>query len=305
MKKSCRLTGQEFEVAQEDLEFYQRLGVPSPTLHPLERQRQRIAFRNFRSLYRRSCDGTKKQIVSMYDSDAPFPVYDTPHWWSDSWDPYSYGQEVHLERSFLDQYLELAKRVPRFSIMNVNCENCSYSNFALESRNCYLVFGCVRNEDCQYGHIVWDCKDCIDNLYAYRCEWCSNGIDIVGCYNVHFSSETVNCRDSYFLHDCRNCSDCFGCFNLRGKEYCFFNEQLTKEEYKKRIESFLPLSHATIQNCLEWLREEAIAKAVYPPYFGEKCEDVSGNHIYEGKNLEYCFDAKRSEYSKYAFTAFG
>ena len=45
----------------------------------------------------------------------------------------------------------------------------------------------------------------------------------------------MSCTDSWFLQDCIGCTSCFGCTGLRSKSYCIFNEQYTKEEYKKKL----------------------------------------------------------------------
>jgi hypothetical protein len=43
MQRTCAVSGQSFEITDEDLKFYEKMGVPIPTLCPEERQRRRIA----------------------------------------------------------------------------------------------------------------------------------------------------------------------------------------------------------------------------------------------------------------------
>lgn len=302
--KTCTASGKKFVITDEDKTFYAKMGVPIPILCPEERQRRRIAFRNFRSLYQRKCDGTGKSLISMYSSDKPFPVYENEYWWGDNWDPQKYGRDFDFNRPFFEQYADLANEVPRFSTFNVNSENCTYANFSWMSKNCYLVFGCVRDEDCLYGHIVWDSKNCVDNLYAFRCEWCSECIDCIDCYDTHFSTECANCNESYFLHDCRGCNNCFGCTNLRNKQYCWMNQQLTRAAYEKKIAGVTPLSHTTIASGKAWLEQEKKSKCNFPDMFGVKNEDCSGNHLYESKNTHHSFDAKKCEDSKFIYTGY-
>ncbi len=278
MKKICAVSKKEFEITLEDLAFYEKMGVPAPTLCPEERQRQRIAFRNFRSLYRRKCSATGKAIISMYHEDQPFPVYENDYWWSDKWSPFDFAQEFDFSKAFFPQYHKLTQKVPRFATANVNCENSQYSNFAWSARNCYLIFGCVRDEDCLYGHIVWDSKDCMDNLYIFRCQWCSNCTDCLDCYNTHFSTECAHCTDCYFSHDCRSCRNCFGCVNLRNKEYYFLNQPCTKAEYEKKLSAVFPLTHFTIEQGLRWLSEAKRTNAIFPP---------SQWYFFEGPSLKY------------------
>ncbi len=302
--QQCKVTGTVFEITEADIAFYQKMGVPPPTLCPQERQRRRLAFRNFRSLYHRECNGTGKKIISMYSTEKPFPVYENEYWWGDQWNALDYKQNFNFEKTFFENYQTLSNNVPRSAIANNNCDNSQYCNFAWLSKNCYLVFGCVRSENCLYGHIVWDSQNCIDGLYLYRCEWCSNSTDLVDCYDVHFSTECSNCSESYFLHDCRGCQHCFGSTNLRNKQYYFLNKKYTKEEYAENLKKYFSPTPSNIANGEKWLEKEKKEKVIFPEKFSLKCEECSGNHIYESKNVKESFDAKKSEDSKFLFTAY-
>ncbi|MBL7662479.1 hypothetical protein JNK13_06980 [bacterium] len=305
MTKNCLLTNTNFTISDRDLSLYDSLGLNPPTLCPEERLRRRIGHRNFRSLYHRQCSKTQKALISMYHPQSPRVVVDNAWWWSDAWDAKDYARDLDLSQSFFDQYRALAEVVPHYGLLNVKCENSDYSNFAFESKNCYLVFGCVRNEDCLYGHIVWDSRDCIDCLYAYRSELSAHSVDIVNCYKVFYSLEAINCQNCYFLFDCQNCKHCFGGVNLRNAEYCFFGEQCTADEYFKRLDKIFPLTDGAVRQGMEWLVQAAMPQASYPEFFGSQVENVSGNHLYEAKDLENCFDAKKSECASHCFTVWG
>lgn len=91
-EKSCKSCGVSFVVTDRDLEFYDKVSpvfagrkesIPTPTLCPDCRQRRRLAFRNERKLYRRKCDLTGKDIVSVYSPDKPYKVYGQSVWWGD------------------------------------------------------------------------------------------------------------------------------------------------------------------------------------------------------------------------------
>ncbi|HEY5713897.1 MAG TPA: hypothetical protein VIT68_00945 [Candidatus Gracilibacteria bacterium] len=78
--KTCVTSGQIFTVTDQDLAFCDKIGVPPPTLCPEERQRRRLAWRNERQLYKRTCDGTGKSILSNFTDQAPFPIYEKEYW---------------------------------------------------------------------------------------------------------------------------------------------------------------------------------------------------------------------------------
>lgn len=106
--------------------------IPTPTLCPEERERRRLSFRNERNLYRRTCDATGKEIISIYSPDKPYKVYDQKIRWSDSRDPMDYGREFDFNKTFTEQFSELMKDVPAVALVNeyTKQENCGYVNAA-------------------------------------------------------------------------------------------------------------------------------------------------------------------------------
>ena len=300
--KICEKCKSEFQVYENDHIFYDRMKVPVPKNCPTCRQQQRMLFRNFKTLYKRPSSKSGKMIISMYNPDALFPVWSIEEWWADDWGAESYAIDLDLTKPFLKQFFELKNKVPHYSIMNTRSINCEYSNMVLDSRNCYLIMGCVEDENCDYGHIVWYCKDCTDNLYTYKCELCYECIDCINSNKLFYSQECESSADSIGLFDCRDCVNCIGCVGLRHKNNCIFNEQYTKEEYQEFLEKYPLDDEASVLYILgkrEELRKKMPARAV----FGSHNNNVLGDHIYNANNVKQSFDIKGGEDSKYVYTA--
>jgi len=124
--KICPISNKEFTITQWDLDFYdkisptfagQKFQIPTPTLHPEERQRRRLSFRNEPNLYRRKCDASGKDIISIYSPDKPYKVYDQKIRRSDARDPLDYGQDFDFSKNFTENFRELLKEVPIQSLM--------------------------------------------------------------------------------------------------------------------------------------------------------------------------------------------
>jgi hypothetical protein len=261
-------------------------------------------FRNFFNLYHRKCDLTGKQVVSMYDVDAPFPVYDMHEWWSDKWSGLDFGMDIDPAKSVFEQIKILHVSVPRMNIMNVSSENTDYCNMSHTSRNCYLIFGCVQNEDCAYGHIVWQSKNCYDCLYSYRCENCYECTDAVQCFGVSFSQNVDNCSDSRFLMNCIGCRNCFGCVGLKNKEYHIFNQPHSKADYENKMAEMNPGHHQVIRAAKTRV-QALLGKEVVKYYHGFNCENVTGDYLYNCKNVFDSYDAKNCEDCRFCATSEG
>ncbi len=186
MKKVCAISDQEFVITDEDLKFYEKMGVPVPTLCPEERSRRRLTFRNDRHLYHRICDGTGKKIISMQSPDKSFPVYENEYWWGDDWDAKDYGRDFDFNRSFFDQFKEyyflnekLTKEAYEKKIKDLRLDKfeslkdmrVNFQRFLLKHPRKYGEI--VRSEDCS-GDWISDsknCKECYELTQSEDCKW--------------------------------------------------------------------------------------------------------------------------------------
>ena len=299
--KICQSCKNDFIIEPDDFLFYEKMKVPAPTFCPECRQRQRILIRNFRTLYKRNSDKSGKSILSMCSEKVLFPVWSHDEWWSDDWDAHDYGRDVDFTKPFFPQIKALWDVVPRSAVIVTQSVNCDYSNAVLTGKNLYLVSGTVDCEDCMYGHIVWNSKDCIDNLYIFKSELCYECIDVLGSYRVLYSQECEDCNNCIGIFDCKGCSNCIGCVGLRQKSNYLFNEPVGKEKMEEFLKEHPINDLKTISLILE-KKEDLRHKIPQRFYFGSHNADVSGNHIYHAKNVHHSFDVKSGEDSKFIFT---
>jgi len=238
--------GTKFPIFQSDLDFYAKISptfngekfqIPTPTLCPEERQRRRLMFRNERKLYRRTCDFSGKEIISMYSPDKDIKVYDLSIWWSDVRDAKEYGFDFDFTKTFTEQFESLIRVVPRFNLSNDDkSENSAYVNETTYQKNCYLTFDADQDEDCMYANSIKFSKDCIDGSNVYYCE---NSYQLINCTKCYHCVYCLECETSQFLVSCsfcKDCKDCYECDNLSNKQYCFQNQQFSKEEYLAKLE---------------------------------------------------------------------
>ena len=296
---TCQNCKADFVIEPEDLKFYEKMKVPSPTFCPNCRLARKLAWRNERALYKRNCDLCKKSIISMFKSDTPFLVYCHECWWSDKWNPLDYGREYDSSVPFFEQFKELQKVVPRPSSYSTANLNSDYCNHTAHMKNSYLIFGSWFSEDCGYGNTIMDSKDCWNCVFIRNCELCFSSNDCTKCNQTHLSQKCSNCIDSAFLYDCRNCQNCLFSYNLRNKNYHIFNKPVSKEEFEQKKKEFLgsyPSLEKTIQDFKKTLEERAIHKFMT----GERNHDVSGEFISNSKNVHNSYYIDNGENERYA-----
>lgn len=192
--------------------------------------------------------------------------------------------------SFVSDFQRLLLTKPRHNLKQVGSENCDYADTAVRSKNCYYCFGIFYSEDVYYARYSRKCISCSGLTFCVGCEWCVECVDCAKCYMCDYCQDCQNCKDSRFCKDCFGCSDCFGCVGLYQKQYRMFNEQLTKEEYQKRMKALDLKSSA--QRQAVYKRVEELRKTV--PNLGVhqfSCEDCIGNHLTECKGCYRCHDS--------------
>ncbi len=300
MQRTCRLSGVTFTLTERELRNCERLGVPPPSLSPDERHRRRTAYRNERNLYKRQCDATGKSLISIYPPEYPGKVYAQDYWWSDHWAGKDYGRDFDFERPFFDQIRELFRDVPQLSSVVTNSENCEFNSFCTGGKNCYMCQRIADSEDIYYSYLPVKSRNCVDCYNISLCELCYDVIDGENCYNVRYSQNVVNCNNSSFLFNCRNCSNCFLSADLRNAEYYFHNEKLSKDEYQRKVAAYEDLTFSLKREC--WLAFRKLkATQIVPLLWGNMNENVTGNYIFQSKNIHHGFDCIGGEDVAYAW----
>jgi hypothetical protein len=297
MQTICFQCQNLFKITHNYLEFLEKISpvfngkkylIPSSKFCPDCRLQRKLAWRNDRNLYKRKCDFSGKELISMYKPNSRFKIYDYDVWLSDKWDAINYGRNFNFDNSFFEQFAELIYDVPHPNVIQIGSENSMYTNFTAWNKNCYLCFAGNKLEDSAYCYNVQESRDCFDCLNLLNCELCYQTIHCENCYNTHFSLHSKNCKDSLFLEDCIGCSNCLLCFNLQRKEYCILNKQYIKEEYFIKLKDFNLNTYTGILNAFNLWMEERLK---YPKKLIHNIlvENCLGEYISQSKNCLNCY----------------
>src|SRR3989338_6236509 len=300
--RSCVECKKDFEITKEDINFLKMFRCPAPKLCPNCRQQRRLYYANYSNIYKRKCDvpGHTEMLLSPVAPVMPWVAYDHATYYSDSWEGQTYGMEVDNTKSFFEQYMDLVKVVPLRAVpRGAESPNSDYSFYGKYMKDCYYIFGGRRSEDIMFGSSIYDSKHAVDVYFLRKDDSVYDNVttsDCFKCAHAYFSSSCINCD---FVYDCRNCQNCFGCVNLRNKNYCWFNEQLSKEEYQKnKVETNLGSRKVFIEQknkFWNFLKKNPIrATRIY------QSQNCSGNDIKQSKDCYNCFQTEDSENVRYA-----
>ncbi|MBI5621936.1 zinc-ribbon domain containing protein [Candidatus Falkowbacteria bacterium] len=299
---TCKQCTTDFPITDADKTFYAKISVPEPTRCPDCRQQRRLSWVNEMNLYPRQCDLSGKNIISSCRPDSGLIIYDTHRWWGDGWEGLNFGVEYNEGQKFFDQFFALHKTVPHpaLNVTYGTLIDSEYVNYCGHTKSSYLIFDSDYDEDCYYCYSVNNSKDLVDCLKMQRSELCYSCIDCDECFNLFYSQDCLRCSESYWLKNCYNCVNCFGCVNARNQKYCWFNEQLTPEEYQRRLAGATISSRQAVR---QWQTKYADFRLQYPCIYqhGIKNDGCTGDYLkntnqvadsydcWEAQNCRYCY----------------
>ena len=165
----CSVTGESFTVSDLELELRKKLETPLPNKIPQLRMRRLMAFWQHFALHKRKCDRTGKTIVSVFDEDCPYLVWDREEWIAHA-DPPS--ADYDFSKLFFEQLWELFPKCPIPKSIVMRNENCEYTDDWWYSKNCYLSHSGVENENNYYCYRTWVCRDIQYCFFTHRSELC-------------------------------------------------------------------------------------------------------------------------------------
>ncbi|MCM2339216.1 MAG: hypothetical protein NDI62_02040 [Burkholderiales bacterium] len=296
--RQCQNCKKDFIIEQEDFKFYEKIKVPPPTFCPECRMIRRMAFRDYRVLYKRISDKTGKTIFSIVPQESPFKVWERDIWWSDELNSLDYGREYDFNKNFFIQLKELFLDVPIPSQTSWDMVNSDYCSGAHDLKNCYLVFVAAISEDSMYSAEINRTKNSIDVTRIESSELCYQSFALTKCYRTLFSSHCENCMDVWFSRDLIGCNSCFGCTNLRNKQYFVFNKQYSKGEYEKFIRDFNLGSYEALEKTKR-KTDIILNKNIRKFLEGRYNNNVSGEYINNSKNVHQSYYVIGGEDSKY------
>lgn len=288
----------DFEVFEEDIDMYKKLRVPPPQYCPHCRSQRRGAWMpNLLQFYKKEDVTTGEKILSSQHPQSPYKtVHNRYYFDANAWDALDYGRDYAPDRPLLEQLHELLLAVPHFSIprFNKNIVNSEYTVDTGEIKNCYFCATLGWCENVMYSIWTLFSRDCVDCLGVDNSENCYENVINKKCTKCFYAQQCFECFSCIFCYDCRNCTDCFGCVNLRNKQYCFFNEQLTKEEYEKKMAE-INLGDRDIVEQYKKRFDVVKNKALHRYAYQRQCTNCVGHELGECKGCYYTFWASGSE----------
>ncbi|MBI2485212.1 hypothetical protein HYW18_03645 [Candidatus Uhrbacteria bacterium] len=285
-ERVCALTGEKWNMTDEEIGWYRKFNVPPSKRAPYTRMRHLMGFVSGLALWKKPHAETGESIWSFVHPDSPFNIIHDKEWFSKEFlEP---GQLLDSQRSFFDQLLPLAHRIPvgalRDDGSNLRCTGVDL----IKCEDAYLAFALMYNRRVLHAFLGLENEDCMDVIDNSRCRFCFQTSYSSKCFSCVDCFSCNGCSSSAFLYDCVDCEFCFGASNQLHKKYLWWNEQLSKEEWEKRRQEVDLSSRAVYQKQHEQFLE-MIRQSVWPAYVHVGSEGCTGEHISDSTRCKFAY----------------
>lgn len=305
-KKQCKKCDQEFLISQNDFSFYERMKIPTPNICLDCRFKMRALWRNETSLYSgRKCGLCGESILSVYNPKSDYVAYCYKCYTSDSWDPMDYAQNYDINVPFFEQLNVLFHKVPKDTTFISGSDgpniNSVYVNMGGGMKDCYMVFNGGLGEKMMYCRGVRFANEVSDCYFGENIERCYECVNVSKSNGIIGGKNVINSVDSTFVVNCGGISNCFGCVNLRNKSNCWFNEQLTREEYNKKLNE-IKGSYSEMKKKRQEF-EKFCLQFPYKENNNLKAVNSVGDYLFECKDVNNSFEVIGAENSQNLFSS--
>lgn len=281
----CSITGQEFFVSDREEQLLKEFNLPLPDKAAIENWIYSTGQAAPFLFHRITCPATKTPILSRWSKIGAI-IGVAPEWfWSDQCDNTKAGQEYDFNRTFFDQFIEIARKSFAPSINQVNCENSPYVNACIQLKDCHLCFACENLRESIYCALCSKSTDLLLCSGVSNSELCYSSLDCENIYNSRFLQDCQNCSDCFWCLDCIGCKNCFQCIGLRQAQdgYYIRNEKITAEEWERNFKSLNLGSYRVQLEIIAQAEEFFKDKRDYNTNFkNENCSEAY--HVLNSKN---------------------
>ncbi|HLD17932.1 MAG TPA: hypothetical protein VJB99_02540 [Patescibacteria group bacterium] len=275
-ERTCELTGEKWNMTDEEIGWYRKFNVPPSRRSPLTRWWTLTGFWLAYQWWWNKHAETGKPIFTYVHPATGLKVLPDKEWFEKDFS--STNRHYDANRSFFQQLREIQLQIPLQASQNTKEPEQSISLFSFGDVNSYFVTFC-RSRDTFYSIWGLDVEDSAEIWNSSSISRCYHVFDSHRMHFCQFAQACLDCSNSAFLFDCRNCEYCFGAANKRNRKYLWFNEQLSKEEWEARRKEVDFGKRSVLEKWKKAFEGLMKTHAVWPENFNEKAQESVGEYL--------------------------
>jgi hypothetical protein len=301
-ERVCALTGEKWLMTDEEIGWYKKFNVPPSKYSPASRWKILGAFTIGSQIWYQKHPETGKFFVSSAHPATGIKGLPDKDWYDRDFS--NIYLEPEFNKGFFDHISQLIYTVPIPAERSVVPAENSLALVSFGCEDSYFVVACK----CKRTFYSIASSDVEDSAEVISSEFVGNSYNILHSkriFNCKFVRESLDCDNCSFVFDCRNCSYCFGAVNQRNKKYLFFGEQLSENEWHKKVDDINLGNRIVLSEYLEKFKT-LIVGAVWPENFNERVVNCSGEYIADSNEMRNCYFCRGNSQNEFwcTFTHF-
>jgi len=293
-EKTDSLTGENWRMTEREITLFRDFNVPPLKTSPETFVKKFLPLMTAYSWWWNKHAETGKPLLTYIHPHTKYKIISDDEWHARDFS--LIHQDLFIEHSFFNQLFNLATSVPLSAYKNVEKPVNSIARISLGDEDSYFVEGC-QSKRCFYCTDSFNIEDSAEVCWS---DHVNNSYNVLRSHNIsgcRVVRESRECLSSLFIFDCRNCEFCFMSWNQRNKKYLFRNEQLTPEEWHRRLAEIDFGDFDVFDKYYQEFFAKLNSETIWPENFNDKCQNSTGEYLEKTLNCErswYCDGAKNS-----------
>lgn len=295
-ERTCAVLGEKWELTQKEIDVYRHFNVPTRTVSTNTLWKWMAYYDAGYQFWWNTHPETGKPVLSFHHPASGVKVLPDAEWHAHDFS--DINLLIDPSRPFFEQFRQLQVRVPLLATFSrVEPEN-SITLFSFGDRNSYFTFACTSERtffatgafEAQGSSLLFTANQVTDSHHILKSQ---------RIFQCRYVRESLDCMNSAFLFDCRNCQNCFGASNKRNRQYVFMNEQLTKEEYERRMSEVDLGKRSEVEKYSQMFDALLTKDGVWPENFNVNCQDSTGEYLTNAVRCDTCYDSADAPSDQY------
>ncbi|MFH1404949.1 MAG: hypothetical protein ABIH21_02510 [Patescibacteria group bacterium] len=285
-ERVCDLTGERWEMTQEEIDWYKKFNVPPAVYAPLTRHKISASFWIGYQWWNQHHAKTGAIIIAPYHPATGVSVLPDKEWFEQDFS--SAGVDDNATKSVFEIVHSLMLAVPFPAGSHTKEPENSIALLSGGDRNSLFMIGC-ESENSLFG---WWSSRLVSSCLVWNSDNVSESYSISDSKDVHDSRFIRCCKDvisSSFCFLCQDVEYCFGATNQHHKKYIFFNEQLSQAEYEARIKDVDFSRQSEMTKWVERFYDLVENKTVWPENLSARIENTTGEYNYDVNDCKECY----------------
>lgn len=301
-ERVCELTGEKWDMTEEEIGWYKKFSVPPINRSPLARQRIMAGFMIGYQWWWQHHPETGQPVLTFVHPASGIKVLPDRQWHDKDFS--SINQIYDSTRPLFDQLHELELKVPFQAARNLIEPENSVAVNSFGDINSY--FTALNSQAQNSFYCVWSHR-AVDSSDIHNVSTVQQGHaidDAARIFNSRHVRDSNQIQNSAFVAFCDNCEDCFGAVNQDRKKFVFFNEQLTEEEYRQQMTQ-IDIGKRSEVRKHEQAFDDLLRQSIWPANMSHDAEGCLGEYLFNARNCRYCFQCVNASRDMYycGFTA--